>query len=125
MNTLYPDHVAMAAAVVYGNEPASLESLRVAHTMLAQASLAGYLIDRHGQIVSTLPYLYRPIPAFRGQVLKCAGIATDVSRAILAEKALPSPAGGDLTADGYLPGLVELPAYMGDRINAADHSVFA
>lgn len=72
---------------------------------------------------SKVPYLYRPIAYYGGTVLKCAGIAADSSRKCVAMKAEAAP-GSDLTADGYLPGFIELEEYKGDRINAGDYSVF-
>lgn len=57
------------------------------------------------------PYLYRPISHYNGAVLKCAGIATPESRRIVEGK---SSAG----ERGYLPGVVEVPRYLGDRITA-------
>lgn len=59
-----------------------------------------------------VPYLYRPIASYAGAVLKCAGIASPKSRAVVAEKAA-------VAEDGYLPGFVEVPVYLGDRIFAA------
>ncbi|MEO8299944.1 MAG: hypothetical protein ABI574_19300 [Burkholderiales bacterium] len=37
--------------------------------------------------MNTHPYLYRPIASFGGSVLKCCGIASDTSRAIVQAKA--------------------------------------
>ena len=68
------------------------------------------------------PYLYRPIAAYQGRVLKCAGIATPNSRVVVAERAKDK--GDGLTADGYMPGFIELPDYAGDRITADTHTVF-
>lgn len=64
------------------------------------------------------PYLYRPIAFFKGNVLKCCGIATDASRAIVQAKADGIEKIGE---DGTLlqNGLViETPAFVADRIYA-------
>lgn len=64
------------------------------------------------------PYLYRPLAHFGGKILKCAGIATPWSRRIVQGK---SAANDDPV---YLPGVVEHPRYMGDRIDTETGSVF-
>ncbi len=69
------------------------------------------------------PYIYRPIAHYKGQILKCAGIATNGSRAIIEEKAKARP-GESLTDDGYMPGFIVLPQYAGDRITADTHALF-
>lgn len=54
------------------------------------------------------PYFYRPIDAFNGRILKCAGICT---------------------ADNVIwftrenPGTVIAPRYLGDRVRADDFTV--
>lgn len=66
----------------------------------------------------TTPYLYRPVRAFDGRVLKCCGIASDTSRAIVQAKADGTEQTGD---DGTLltnGKVVETRSYLGDRIYA-------
>ncbi len=62
-------------------------------------------------------YLYRPIAFYDGKVLKCAGMASDVSRQIAQEHS-------DKGEDGYLPGVIETTEYRGDRIHADTHIEF-
>lgn len=72
----------------------------------------------------THPYLYRPIAVFGGRVLKCCGMASDESRAIVQEKAN----GGGLCPDSTLLAngvVVELDHYAGDRITADTHQEYA
>lgn len=57
----------------------------------------------------TIPYIYVPIPVYAGKVLKCAGIATTVSLAIVKEKH------GDA---------IVLSEYKGDRILANTYELF-
>lgn len=66
------------------------------------------------------PYLYRPIAAYAGRVLKCCGMATPESRAIVRAKAdgLAQWPDSTLLTNGVV---VELPAYAGDRITADTH----
>lgn len=66
----------------------------------------------------TTPYLYRPIRAFGGRVLKCCGIATETSRAIVQAKADGTEKTGEdgtLLTNGVV---VETRGYLGDRIYA-------
>lgn len=66
----------------------------------------------------TTPYLYRPIRAFDGRVLKCCGIASETSRAIVQAKAdgiEKTGEDGTLLANGVV---VETRSYRGDRIHA-------
>lgn len=61
------------------------------------------------------PYLYRPIAMYGGSVLKCCGIATDVSRAIVSDASV----GLGLVPDSTLMTngvVVETRSYLGDRI---------
>ena len=58
-----------------------------------------------------------PLAHFDGAVLKCAGIATPDSRRIVEDRS----AAGEM---GYLPGVVEVPAYLGDRITAGTHELY-
>ena len=60
-----------------------------------------------------VPYLYRPLAHYAGKVLKCAGIATDVSRNIIKNNLEVTYKEGI-----YLPGVVETEEYLGDRIYA-------
>lgn len=65
-----------------------------------------------------VPYLYRPIAAFNGQVLKACSIATPTSRAIVQARADGIDRdmdGGTLLINGVV---VETPDYAGDRIYA-------
>lgn len=68
--------------------------------------------------MTNTPYLYRPIAYFDGKVLKCCGIATDNSRAIVQAKADGTEKIGE---DGTLLQngvVIETPVYAGDWIYA-------
>jgi hypothetical protein len=57
-----------------------------------------------------VPYLYRPIAMYGGKVLKCCGIATEISRAIVSDQSV----GLGLVKDDALM----TSEYKGDRIYA-------
>lgn len=64
-----------------------------------------------------VPYLYRPIAMYGGKVLKCCGIATEISRAIVSDQSV----GLGLVKDDALMTngiVVETSEYKGDRIYA-------
>lgn len=64
------------------------------------------------------PYLYRPISHYDGRVLKCCGMATETSRAIVQAKADGTEKIGEdgtLLVNGVV---VETPRYVADRIYA-------
>lgn len=65
--------------------------------------------------MENVPYLYRPIAMYGGEVLKCCGIATDVSRAIVSDNSIGRGLVNDdaLIANGVV---VETSSYRGDRI---------
>lgn len=68
--------------------------------------------------MANTPYLYRPIAFFGGKVLKCCGIATNTSRAIVQAKADGIEKIGE---DGTLMQngvVIETPTYVADRIYA-------
>jgi hypothetical protein len=78
-------------------------------TVIAPSSTA------KGMDMSNTPYLYRPIAMYGGKVLKCCGMASDVSRAIVSDKSI----GKGLVPDSTLLTngvVVETCEYRGDRI---------
>jgi hypothetical protein len=62
-------------------------------------------------------YYYRPIAHYRGKVLKCAGHGAETP----SHRAFYEPYFNTKRDDGFLPGVVILAGYRGDRIDAETH----
>lgn len=87
-----------------------------------EPSIIGYRDDEAhtpANFVPTLPqlYFYRPIAMYEGRVLKCAGMVSHdnfdwFSRSCAEAK------------DSYLPGVVIVEGYKGDRISTANLTPF-
>jgi hypothetical protein len=63
-------------------------------------------------------HYYRPLDHYDGAVLKYQGEASENNLAYFPRHWM------DSHDDGYMPGVLILPQYMGDRIRAADYSQF-
>jgi hypothetical protein len=59
-------------------------------------------------MTANVPYFYRPIPAFNGKILKCAGICTPDNVIWFTREN---------------PGTVIVDHYLGDRVRADDLSM--